>query len=166
MKNLLFTVLLGVFVLPLAAQSPEAYFPFNGNALDSTGNGHHGLVMNGATLAADRFGQPNSAYFFDGVDDYRELANPLGLQAMEYTFELWLNPASQPVINSSTWALSVGGTGGDQRLGLVLGPTSGVALTVANNPGGQIAAVSGSTPALNNWYHVVGVRAQGWPVCM
>lgn len=42
-----------------------AYYPFNGNASDESGNGYNGVV-NGATLTADRFGNPNSAYNFDG----------------------------------------------------------------------------------------------------
>jgi seryl-tRNA synthetase len=40
-----------------------AYYPFSGNAGDSSGNGNHGTV-NGATLATDRFGKVNSAYSF------------------------------------------------------------------------------------------------------
>jgi hypothetical protein len=42
-----------------------ACYPFNGNALDGTGNGNTGTV-NGATLVNDRFGNPNSAYSFNG----------------------------------------------------------------------------------------------------
>ncbi len=42
-----------------------AYYPFNGNALDNSGNTNHGTV-NGATLTTDRFGVPNSAYHFTG----------------------------------------------------------------------------------------------------
>ena len=38
-----------------------AYYPFNGNANDYSGNGHNGTVT-GATLTTDRFGNPNSAY--------------------------------------------------------------------------------------------------------
>ena len=44
-----------------------AYYPFNGNANDESGNGNDGTV-NGATLADDRFGNPGSAYYFDGND--------------------------------------------------------------------------------------------------
>ena len=43
-----------------------AYYPLNGNANDASGNGINGTV-NGATLAADRFGMTNSAYFFAGT---------------------------------------------------------------------------------------------------
>jgi hypothetical protein len=45
------------------------YWPFNGNANDESGNGNNG-TLNGATLTSDRFGNANSAYSFDGVDDY------------------------------------------------------------------------------------------------
>ena len=46
-----------------------AYYPFNGNADDESGNGNNGTV-NGATLTTDRFGNENCAYNFDGVNDY------------------------------------------------------------------------------------------------
>jgi uncharacterized repeat protein (TIGR01451 family) len=42
----------------------RAQYDFSGNANDITGNGFDGTV-NGATLTDDRFGNPNSAYYFD-----------------------------------------------------------------------------------------------------
>ena len=42
-----------------------AYYPFNGNANDESGNGNNGTV-NGATLTTDRFGNTNKAYSFNG----------------------------------------------------------------------------------------------------
>jgi uncharacterized protein YecT (DUF1311 family) len=42
-----------------------AYYPFNGNASDESGNGFNGTV-HGATLTTDRFGNSNSAYLFNG----------------------------------------------------------------------------------------------------
>jgi len=47
-----------------------AHYPFNGNANDESGNNHHGKVFGGAHLAVDRYGNENSAYYFDGVNDY------------------------------------------------------------------------------------------------
>jgi hypothetical protein len=41
------------------------YYPFNGNARDHSGQGHDATV-HGATLTSDRFGNPDSAYDFDG----------------------------------------------------------------------------------------------------
>ncbi len=77
MKHLLTLALvlcLGAFT---SAQIPSyvptnglvGWWPFNGNANDESGNGNNGTV-NGATLAADRFGNPGKAYSFDGVDDW------------------------------------------------------------------------------------------------
>ena len=51
-----------------------AYYPFTGNASDASGNNNHGVV-NGAVLTADRFGNANSAYYFDGVDDIVRITN-------------------------------------------------------------------------------------------
>lgn len=51
-----------------------AYYPFNGNANDESGNGNHGTVY-GAALTQDRFGQPNRAYHFDGQGDYIDIGN-------------------------------------------------------------------------------------------
>ncbi|MBP7052156.1 MAG: right-handed parallel beta-helix repeat-containing protein [Phycisphaerae bacterium] len=46
-----------------------AHYPFDGDAKDASGNGLHGTV-DGATLTNDHRNVDNSAYEFDGVDDY------------------------------------------------------------------------------------------------
>ena len=66
-----------------------ARYPFDGNASDISGNGNHGTVY-GVITVADRFGQENQAYFFDGVDDYIDLGNSTSL-----------NPAN--LITVSAW---------------------------------------------------------------
>ncbi|HEY4205695.1 MAG TPA: hypothetical protein VGM31_02740, partial [Puia sp.] len=55
-----------------------AYYPFNGNADDATGNGNNGSLVNGPTLTTDKMGNPNSAYYFDGVDDYIKIPGGAG----------------------------------------------------------------------------------------
>ena len=82
-----------------AEQPPEgepnlvAYFPFNGNANDESGNNHNGIV-NGATLTADRNLIAGKAYHFDGTDDYILLSNSSSLnfnpQAKEFSFGGWV----------------------------------------------------------------------------
>ncbi len=57
-----------------------AWYPFNGNANDESGNGHDGTVV-GATLISDRFNNPSSAYNFDG-NDYIEL---LGTDTLNFS---------------------------------------------------------------------------------
>lgn len=46
-----------------------AKYYFNGNANDESGNYNHGTVY-GATLTTDRFGIANSAYSFNGINNY------------------------------------------------------------------------------------------------
>jgi len=65
-----------------------AYYPFNGNANDESGSGHHGTVF-GATLSADRFGNTNSAYYFDGTA-YISLPNGVYFSG-NFTVSGWAN---------------------------------------------------------------------------
>ena len=66
-----------------------AYYPFDGNASDMSGNGNHGTV-HGATLGTDRHGIAGKAYSFDGVDDYIRIASSEELRDLtEYTVSLW-----------------------------------------------------------------------------
>ncbi|NNV55035.1 FG-GAP-like repeat-containing protein [Limnovirga soli] len=46
-----------------------AYYPFCGNANDVSGNNNN-PNFNSATLTTDRFGNPNSAYSFNGINQY------------------------------------------------------------------------------------------------
>ena len=81
-----------------SAQIPSSglvgYWPFNGNANDESGNGNNGTV-NGATLTTDRFGNANSAYSFDGVDDFIAIANTSGLTfSSGVTFSAWISSST------------------------------------------------------------------------
>jgi len=67
-----------------------AYYPFSGNGNDSSGFDNHGNVS-GATLVDDRFGNPNSAYYFDGIDDNVRVANHPSLNCREaITVNFWM----------------------------------------------------------------------------
>jgi len=67
-----------------------AYYPFNGNADDESGNGNHGTV-NGATLTTDKLGNPDSAYRFNG-DDYIDIGNDDSINiAGDLTISVWAN---------------------------------------------------------------------------
>jgi hypothetical protein len=87
-----FLIILMVCAVALAhAQTPVAYYPFNGNANDAIGS-NNGTV-NGATLTTDRFGNANSAYSFDGVDDF--ITVPSGA-FLAYTISVWVKFDSSP----------------------------------------------------------------------
>ena len=68
--------------------------PVNGNAIDESGNGNDGIV-NGAIPANDRFGAQESAYYFDGVDDYIEsTSSPFNFGYGAFTFSAWIKVES------------------------------------------------------------------------
>ena len=92
-----------------------AYYPFNGNAEDESGNGHDGMV-NGPILSNDRNGNPNSAYFFDSkktdhilLPDH-ELIKTLRTN-YSVSFWLWTRDVTQDsyIISKDGW-----GVGADQ----------------------------------------------------
>jgi hypothetical protein len=62
------------------------YWPFCGNTNDTSGNNNDGTV-NGATLTSDRFGNVDSAYSFDGVNDFIE-TNRTHLNS--FTASVWI----------------------------------------------------------------------------
>ncbi len=66
-----------------------AYYPFNGNANDESGNRNNGTV-HGVTLAADRFGIQNKAYNFDGISNYIEVGDSSELRASNHTLSISL----------------------------------------------------------------------------
>lgn len=55
------------------------YLPFSGNTQDASTNGNHALNY-GAVPAADEWGTPNSAYYFDGISSYMQIPNSISLQ--------------------------------------------------------------------------------------
>eukprot|EP01060_Flectonema_neradi_P026648 TRINITY_DN3582_c0_g1_i2.p1 TRINITY_DN3582_c0_g1~~TRINITY_DN3582_c0_g1_i2.p1 ORF type:complete len:1436 (+),score=300.40 TRINITY_DN3582_c0_g1_i2:392-4699(+) len=75
----------------------RAYYPFDGNANDVSGNNRHGAVS-GATLTSDRLGNPNSAYYFNGVNNIINLGTA-GFTNMErFSVSAWVNLASDPSV--------------------------------------------------------------------
>jgi len=96
MLKKLFTFYALMFVMLCAnAQIPTnglvAWYPFTGNAIDSSGNGNNGTV-NGASLTTDRFGKTNSAYNFNGINSYIVVKGNSQLFTKEYTVSIWFSP--------------------------------------------------------------------------
>ena len=66
-----------------------AYYPFNGNANDESGNGNNGTV-NGATLTTDRFGNANSAYSFGINNANIQIPNSVLNSLAQSTISAWV----------------------------------------------------------------------------
>jgi hypothetical protein len=77
---------------PPLSNGVVAYYPFNANANDESGNGNNGIV-NGATLTTDRFGNLSSAYSFDGSDDYINIGTDqmLNRSNTDFSINVWIN---------------------------------------------------------------------------
>ena len=90
MKRAQFIIVLGLqFLLTVGLRAAlpdglDAYYPFNGNANDESGNGYHGTVT-GATSIADRFGAPSSAYSLDGNDYIQVPSSPEAATYLDFS---------------------------------------------------------------------------------
>jgi hypothetical protein len=94
-------------------QGLVAYYPFDGNARDQSGNGNNGEVHN-ATLTTDRFGNPNSAYSFDGSGSYIKVVNGVPFDFSNiFSVAFWISPSTvqntYAAIISKSW-ISNGGS--------------------------------------------------------
>lgn len=69
-----------------------AYYNFNGGNLnDSSGNSNN-IVFNNATLTADRFGNQNNAYLFNGSSSYMQVTNNPSLNPQNITIYAIVKP--------------------------------------------------------------------------
>ncbi len=87
-----------------------AYYPFNGNANDASGNNNNG-VNNGATFISGKTGQGAN---FNGINNYIEVADSSSLKSLSngLTIGLWIKSSSTFGIPISRWSNSpIGGYG-------------------------------------------------------
>ena len=70
-----------------------AYYPFNDNAYDESGNGNHGTEYGGVSYVQGVDGQAAS---FDGVNDWIEISNKGPFKLDEWTISVWLNLREVP----------------------------------------------------------------------
>jgi hypothetical protein len=132
-----------------------AHYPFNGNANDESTNSNDGTV-NGATLTDDRFGNVNSAYSFDGVNDTITL-NLQQSNITAYSISAWFKTSNGGAI------LAGQGTNGETGITLHAhnaatgGAHSGKLLYVADGAAVSVGKLTDSTFSDDKWHHVVGV---------
>jgi hypothetical protein len=131
-----------------------AYYPFNGNANDESGHYNHGTV-HGAVLVPDIDGNADSAYSFDGDNDYILVndSNRLDLTTA-FTLSAWVNLDSYAgtswdghapnVISKSDYRYD------PYRIELLSNQT---VLWVANSSN-KDSPVSMSAVPINQWTHV------------
>jgi len=89
------------------ASNLVAYYPFNGNANDESGSENNGTV-HGATLTTDKSENTNSAYNFNGTDNYIQCLFPGPLEAASRTISFWAKTDVAPTNDYGNDVLSYG----------------------------------------------------------
>jgi Concanavalin A-like lectin/glucanases superfamily/Calx-beta domain/Secretion system C-terminal sorting domain len=87
-----FLLTAGLYISQLIfAQTPVAYYPFNGNANDVSGNNLNGSIIGTPVFTTDRFGNANSAISFNGNTANRvEVADNVLLHPASITIAAWI----------------------------------------------------------------------------
>jgi hypothetical protein len=145
-----------------------AYYPFNGNANDATGNGFNGII-NGATLSTDKFGVAQKALNFAGIASVRipNLYNAVSQPLQNVTYSLWFKP-NQNYGAADFYSLIIRTT--DAGFTDMIGKPD--LSSVENNKFqfymfdnvanvGRISKATTINFTANQWVHVVATRANG-----
>ncbi len=156
-----------VFVMSGAAWADlatglSAYYPFDGNANDASGNAHHGTLKGGVSFVAGKTGQ---AALFDGVNDYVETSYmPKYTQTDPFSLSLWIKCG--PQTRSEADVLGFKFPGGKQLFSLALKKnpdgSSHVEFGIRGDEGTGVFAkstlVGKSAVTDDKWHHIAVVR--------
>jgi hypothetical protein len=133
-----------------------AWYPFNGNANDSSGHGHNGTIY-GATLTADRFGNANSAYIFNGINNYIEVPYNLELNPTNaITISAWIKAYNLGWDSYSNYIVSTEQNSPNNGYSLRGGAKS-VTIMISGGGSWYTAQSTYGTVDTGAWYHLVGV---------
>jgi len=152
----IFTALVLLLSISTFAQERVAHYTFSGNANDETTNANDGQVF-GATLVEDRFGAANSAYEFDGVDDYILVPQSMSLNTSDYvTVSFWLT-VPEFVVTGEYYLISQGSWNGRWKASL---PSHGKTVWTTKVADGDISDMDSDPEVLplDTWTHVVMVH--------
>ena len=163
MMNRFFTLLFAASCLTAVGQVPDylptdglvAWYPFNGNANDESGNANHGAV-NGAVLTDDRFGATDAAYFFNDQSSISSMVNNAAQGDAAATLVGWgyLDLGNTDV----SYMVGYGGDPEVDQEGQFFAQgeygTSGIFATAS---GSSYDVISDVQCPLNEWFHIASV---------
>jgi len=140
-----------------------SFWQLDGNATDSSNYGNHGTV-NGATPILN--GTCESAFSFDGVDDYINCGNPTNGsldfgENIDFTISVWVKTTMSP---SSNWPTIIAKQTfpPEPRIGyaMVMVPDGGGKVSFGILTGPITACAVDSTTVINDneWHYLVGLR--------
>ena len=128
-----------------------AYYPFNGNANDESGNGNNGITEGEIQLDVDRFGNENCSYIFDGTNDKITVPNDDQLNSDNGSWSVWIKPLIDGgyIITKDTY-----GYNNDGKLSINI---DGYISFLIDANGVFNSAISNNPYQWNNWYHIVAI---------
>jgi hypothetical protein len=165
-KRIVYAIFLWCSFYTATAQVPSnvptnglvGYWPFNGNANDVSGNNLNGTVT-GASLTTDRNGNSNSAYSFDGVNDFISVPANIIFTQNPISYSFWFNKSGsgnpcngnetfQAIFSTGNYSQSrdvVLSQGNDRRIGIQRSIPSGC----------PNESMLSTNYTLNNWNYAV-----------
>lgn len=140
-------------IFQLSTTNMIAYYKFNGNANDETNN-NQGTLQNAPTSVADRFGNANSAYSFNGINQYVTTANSYA-NPTNFSFSVWFKTSTLTGGKIIEFGNAQTGGSGNYDRQVYMANSGQLYLTV--NPGG-VGRVVNTTLGYNDdkWHNVIG----------
>jgi hypothetical protein len=130
-----------------------AYYPFNGNANDESGNGHNGTIIGNVIFDIDRFGVPSSAANFEGSGNKILIPHESSLNSSEGTWSSWVKFTQTGIWGSVIHKDTYGST---QDGHLEIMPDMSVQWYIEDSSGEPEFAISAAgTVTQNQWIHIV-----------
>ncbi len=128
-----------------------AYYSFDGNSNDSSGNGLNG-TLNGATLTSDKFGNSDRAYSFDG-NDYIEISDDQKLTSTnQLSIVAWFKKSS----NSELLTIMQKGSDDTNEEYILSVHNSNIYFDVGDGGGPYIQPSYSVSSGV--WHHIVAVH--------
>jgi len=145
------------------------HLPFDGDAQDTSGSGNDGTINGDALLIADHLGNLKSAYQFDGVNDYIEVANSseLNFDANDsFSYGAWLRYDGGAAVRPRIIAKRLDDGGGALAdipwYDLYLHNDQNIAFSIVNDFPGNAKTMNDSNAAkavtIGQWYYAMVVR--------
>ena len=129
-----------------------ASYPFSGNANDTSGNGHDGVVI-GATLTTDRFGNANSAYYFDGSSRIAVPDSSALDITSSWTISVWVIASQTPTRVRIILGKHMPGIDNDASWNLIVHPEKTFSFN-SMPPTGRIGVTSNVQANIVAWTHI------------
>jgi hypothetical protein len=138
-------------------------YKFDGNAFDESTSLNHGTIV-GAVPTANRFGEANKAYFFDGINDYISLS-PALLKSSSYSYVVWAKVSSNPGFDQARNVISIGDAYDSKHQTINVSSVYASTGLTGWNVGGYNDGVPTTTslqsyrmPDVDQWYHLAITR--------